>query len=325
MEFNHLFKKQIEAYFGDIKNIPHEISDFLLTINETYDLFENDRKLLEKAMELSSEELYESFLKVKKTNERLIEEIEKHKQTEEELIIAKEKAEEADRIKTAFVANFSHEIRTPLNAILGFSELISQEDITNEKRQLFIENIKNGGETLSKLIDDIIDISIIEAGKFKIEFTEFNLIEIFNDMEIYFNEHIKASNMQVKLVVDISENSRNLIIKSDKIRIKQVLTNLIGNALKFTEEGSVTFGYRVLFDSYVEIFVKDTGIGITNEDQKVIFNRFQKVHSDSQRLFRGTGLGLSITKNIIELLDGEISVNSEPGKGSEFIIKLRIN
>jgi len=322
MEKHRLLKKQLERHFAEDYEINGDLSSFVNEVNKTYLIYENDRKLLEKVMELSSDELFEAFLRLKKANEELLEEIENHKRTEQKLIIARDKAEESDRLKTAFVANLSHEIRTPLNAILGFSDLISQDNLTKDKKELFRDNIKKGGETLSKLIDDIIDISIIEAGKFKIENHRFKLMDIFWELKHSFQKEVDISEKNIKLIVDVDDDDKDMIINSDKFRLKQVLTNLLSNGIKFTEEGHVRFGYRSSNNGILSIFVEDTGIGIKKEDQASIFKRFNKVDAKNKKIYRGAGLGLSISKNIIDLMKGDINIKSVPDKGTVFTFEL---
>ncbi len=240
-----------------------------------------------------------------------------------ELQKAKEKAEESDRLKSAFLANMSHEIRTPMNAIIGFSNLLNTNDFDKRKRKKLMSYIINAGETLLGLINDIIDISKIEAGQLIINKSECSVNEIFDDLTILYNEKMKLhKNIKLKILKNKNEN---FVIITDKLRLQQVLINLIDNSLKFTEKGLIEVGYNQnISNNKKEIifYVKDTGIGITEENRKDIFNRFTKIEKESDKLYRGAGLGLSISKNIIELLGGKIWLESELNKGTTFLFTI---
>ncbi|NPA67016.1 MAG: hypothetical protein GXO50_00235, partial [Chlorobi bacterium] len=231
----------------------------------------------------------------------------------------KRKAEESDRLKSAFLANMSHEIRTPMNAILGFSELLSKKDYDKEKRNKIISHIMQSSSALLRLIDDIIDISKIEAGQLNINKSKFPVKEIVKELEFIYHEKItNPGNVKLKL---FTNSDLSVIINTDKHRILQVLINLIDNALKFTEKGYVEANYYINEEQTkkeIIFYVKDTGIGINKNDINKIFDRFIKLEDTSGKLYRGTGLGLSISKHIIELLGGKIKVTSEQGKGSVF-------
>jgi signal transduction histidine kinase len=235
-------------------------------------------------------------------------------------IIERQRAQYSDRLKSAFLANMSHEIRTPMNSILGFTQLL-ERNISDEKRALYIKTIHQSGHYLKQLIDDIIDISKIEAGELKIHITEFHLKVLFQ--EIYFmikQYQTKLNNFSVKVTYSI--DPENLVIFSDQTRIKQIITNLLTNAVKFTEEGLIDFSCHRLPSGRVLFEVKDTGIGIKSEDHEEIFKRFRKLDSENGKVYPGTGIGLSITRNLVELLDGSISVWSMPGKGTTFCFEL---
>lgn len=241
--------------------------------------------------------------------------IQEHKNIEEKLIAARIKAEESDRLKSAFLANMSHEIRTPLNAIVGFSEVLSTtyEELTPDERQNFVELIRQNSAQLLVLISDILDLSKIESNTMEFNFSEKSLNGLLKDIyqEQLVNQHSKA-----ELKLEIPEEE--YVITTDPVRLKQVITNLLNNALKFTPDGCVSFGFTLKTDHSVELFVKDTGIGIPQEHSAHIFERFYKIDSFKQ----GTGLGLSICKTIVEHLQGEISVESTINKGSTFKISL---
>ena len=245
--------------------------------------------------------------------------IEDRKRYIEELKREKLKAEESDRLKSAFLANMSHEIRTPMNAIIGFSDLLTKLDLGSAKKIEFIKQIKNSGNLLLNLIDDIIDIAKIEAGEIKIQpgFTYVN--QLIDELELTFSELIKKENKGALVEIHGTKTykNRDFAILSDPIRLKQVLSNLIGNSIKFTEKGVISFGYRVS-DEYLEFFVKDTGIGLSEEQRKVVFERFRQVEDTKNRKYGGTGLGLAISRHLVELLGGNIWLESEPFKGSTF-------
>jgi len=247
---------------------------------------------------------------------------------EEKLREAKEKAEESDRLKTAFLSNMSHEIRTPMNGIIGFSNLLRDPNLTEEERNEFLNHIQSCGNQLLSLIDDIIDISKIESGQVKIQIAETHINEVFNDL-VKISQGIKETEGKGHLQV-ISKPSLpddRAVIYTDPFRFRQLLTNLIGNAIKFTNEGSVEFGYHLLETGYLKFYVKDTGIGIPKDKQDIIFERFGQV-MDSNNIStltmtrKGTGLGLAISANMVRFLGGDIWVESEVGKGSTFYFTL---
>ena len=244
---------------------------------------------------------------------------------EKKLVEAKEKAEESDQLKSAFLANMSHEIRTPMNAILGFAELITMPDseVTPEEKESFIKLINNSGNNLLRLIDDIIDISKIEAGQIKIHKKECQLNQILKEIQQSFLE-IRKQKGKENVDIRLNENakSQNLIIKTDPLRLNQILINLIDNALKFTEDGFIEFGYEILNEEKLLFYVKDTGVGMEHKKKDTVFDRFTKIEDDKSRLYRGAGLGLAISKSLVELLGGDIWVESVPSEGSTFYFNI---
>jgi len=241
------------------------------------------------------------------------------KSYEENLKLAKTKAEESDRLKSAFLSNMSHEIRTPMNAIVGFAGLLSSFELTEEDKRDFIEQINNGAETLMLLIDDIIDISKIEAGQLIIQNSEFVLSEILNELKMIFCKALVHQNKsKLHLIEDNHDYPVDIMLNTDKHRLKQVFSNLLSNAIKFTESGEIRFGIKKLDGQHITFYVKDTGIGIEPEKLDCIFERFRQAHESSSKLYSGTGLGLAISKNLTELMKGKISVRSTPGCGTEF-------
>ena len=242
---------------------------------------------------------------------------------ESNLRIAKERAEESDRLKTSFLSNMSHEIRTPLNAIVGFAELLAQSNLDEAERTEFISHINQGSDNLLNIIDDIIDISKIEAGQIRFNNSLFRLSSLFADLNTMFKKNLKKQNKdKLELLIDNCGIDSNINIIADSFRLKQIFTNLLSNALKFTEEGGLTFGIKSIDNSLIYFYVRDTGIGIKKENQELIFDRFRQGHESKTRFYGGTGLGLAISKHLVELMGGEISVISEPGKGSEFIFSI---
>lgn len=230
------------------------------------------------------------------------------KETEQKLIIARDKAEELDRLKSAFLANMSHEIRTPLNAIVGFSSLLAETDSRSE-RQEYIKIVQENNELLLQLISDILDLSKIEAGTFNFVYTNVDVNETCSEI-------IKSMGMKVGKGVELifEEILPECYIYTDKNRFTQVISNFINNALKFTQKGSITLGYEQVSHQKIKFYVRDTGMGIPEEKQKSVFERFVKLNTFVQ----GTGLGLSICKSIVSQMGGEIGVDSTEGVGSCF-------
>ncbi len=244
-----------------------------------------------------------------------ITDITKIKQIETDLILAKEKAEESDRLKTAFLHNISHEVRTPMNAIVGFSDLITDPDLTADIRKEFIQTIVQSCYQLLSIITQIVSIATIEAGQEKIYEKETSLNSI---LKMLFDQYISAAERKnINLVYKTALTDSKDKIITDETKLTQVISNLLSNALKFIKEGSVQFGY-IVRDNFLEFYVKDTGIGISEEMHDKIFERFRQVESTLNRDYEGSGLGLSISKAYVELLGGEIWLSSKLNVGSEF-------
>jgi PAS domain S-box-containing protein len=238
---------------------------------------------------------------------------------ENELIKAKDRAEESDKLKTAFLTNISHEIRTPMNGILGFSELLKTPGLSGEKQGEFIRIIEQSGRRMLNTINNIVDISKIEAGQIIIYSQETHLNNLLEDLYNFFIPEAKAKNLILEFDTVLSNDE--CIIETDPDRLSQVLSNLIQNALKFTLSGEVRFGYTVN-GKMLEFFVRDSGIGIAPEQQEIIFERFRQSDMSHTREHEGAGLGLSISKGYVEILGGKIWVESELGKGSVFIFDI---
>jgi signal transduction histidine kinase/ligand-binding sensor domain-containing protein len=244
-----------------------------------------------------------------------------------DLEIAMKKAEESDKLKSSFLANMSHEIRTPLNAICGFSSLLEDDDLDRETRKKYVDLVTTNSGMLLKLIDDILDLSKIEAEQLTVHFESFSLTGLMDELYDIFNSQVQELLGQNVVLINLvrENNSTNIELYSDQYRVRQVLSNLISNAVKFCRQGKIEYGYSV-DNKYVLFYVKDTGIGIPHENQPKVFNRFIKIE-DKKVMYRGTGLGLSISQSIVEMLGGKIWVESEPGIGSvfQFTIPLKQN
>ncbi len=243
---------------------------------------------------------------------------------EEALKVAKRKAEVANIYKNQFLANMSHEIRTPLNGIVGFAELLKNTDRPDEKAR-YAEIIKNNSNQLLLLINDIIDVSKIEAGELKLSRRPCLVTKMINDLEITFNELKQQKDKEnIELVSKTPAEHSGLLIETDPFRLQQVLSNLISNALKFSEKGKIEFGYEV-YGHIIRFFVSDQGVGIPKEHLQLICNRFEQLQNVDPGKNEGTGLGLSISKGIIDLLNGRLYIESEENKGSTFSFELPLN
>jgi hypothetical protein len=239
-----------------------------------------------------------------------------------ELVAAKEKAEESDRLKSAFLANISHEIRTPMNGILGFSELLKEPHLSGEEQEEYIDLIQQSGERMLSLINDLIDISRIEAGETLLQISRTRINKQLQALQSFFRPQAETKDLQLICspgLPDIEDT-----IETDETKLNQVMTNLIQNALKFTHEGQIDFGYRKK-EKMLEFYVSDTGIGIPSEEKESIFDRFRHLDNSLTRNHEGSGLGLCISKAYIEMLGGTIWVESVDGKGSQFFFTLPYN
>jgi len=240
----------------------------------------------------------------------------------EELKFAKEHAEESDRLKSAFLANMSHEIRTPMNGILGFSELLKEPHLTGDEQQQYIRIIEKSGKRMLNIINDIVSISKIESGQMAVSISEANINEQIEFIYDFFKPESERKNL--KLLVSNKLPSKESIIKTDREKLFAILTNLVGNALKYTHQGSIQFGVEKKCD-YLEFFVKDTGIGIPEQQRDIVFKRFRQGDDLTSRFNEGVGLGLSISKAYVEMLGGQIWLESKLGKGSTFYFNLPYN
>jgi len=294
-----------------------------LILAEQRNNFHNRRvkdKLFSASQQLSEELIY---------NQKLLQEqIDKYQQLNNEyltqnaeLLKAKEKAEGSDRLKSAFLANMSHEIRTPMNAIVGFSDLLELDNLSNEKRQKYASIIRNSGNYLLSIINDIVEISHIEAGQVEKKESKVDMEALLD--ELYHTCRLNLSsgkNISIRVVKPELPFIDHMM--TDEVKLKQILINLLNNAMKFTISGEISFGYFFEKGNEITFFVKDTGIGIAPEFQNIIFERFRQIENNLPQINAGSGLGLSITKAYVELLGGKIQVFSETGKGSEFRVVL---
>lgn len=294
--------------------------------DKNYRLKEQNEEIqqLNEELQVSNEMLYDqkNELEMHRNNlENLV------KERTSDLVIAKEKAEESDRLKSAFLANMSHEIRTPMNAIVGFTSLLNDPELTDETKEELTDHINHNTDILLKLIEDIIDIAKIESGQLKIinkEVSVYQIVEavipLYDDKKINLNKN--------EVTFKVIKSQKDIMVKTDPLRLQQILINLLNNAFKFTEKGDIELGFELVNHSSqkkILFFVKDTGIGISEEQTAIIFKRFSKIEEDKTKLFRGAGLGLTISKNIVELLGGKLWVESEIGKGSKFIFTIPIS
>lgn len=243
----------------------------------------------------------------------------RYKKQNRQLKKAKEKAEESDRFKSAFLANISHEIRTPMNGIIGFSDLIAKPDLSEDKRRKYHEIIKERGKLLLGIVNDIIDISKIESGQVVIHNENIPVNQLFDQLLSSYLPLCK--NKGINLNKSIPVNQTEVIISADHQKLKQILENLLSNAYKFTETGHIEAGYKIEDESIV-FFIKDTGIGLNENEIKTIFDRFNQGNEEISKKFGGTGLGLSIVKAYVEKMEGKIWVKSKKNRGSDFYFSL---
>lgn len=270
------------------------------------------RKEMEEQLKLRNEEYLTA-------NEELTESIESIQNMNIELAIARDKAEESDRLKSAFLANLSHEIRTPMNGILGFAELLKQENLTEKIQQDYIKMISQSGQRMVTLIEDLVDIARIEAGQIEIKNQKTDLRKLLESVYSFFVTGAYPG--QVQIVLDMLPSKTDSLVLIDSVRLEQVLFNLIKNALKFTKEGQVEFGCSVKGADML-FHVKDTGCGIAPNMYEHIFERFRQLENRPFRSDDGCGLGLAISKAFVELMGGKIWVESVEGVGSNFFVSL---
>lgn len=252
-----------------------------------------------------NDDLAESYRQIQIINEQLLE--------------TKEKAVESDRLKTAFLANMSHEIRTPMIGIIGFAHMLTEKNLDQESVDQYVSIINNCSHQLLTIIDDIIDISKIEAGQLKINAVQTNINDLLFELHSFYTKTAHEASIELEVLPGLTTDKSSIL--ADPVRMRQILSNLINNALKFTRKGKVSFGY-VLKNNEIEFFVTDTGIGIAPEYHSLIFERFRQVEHTETLRYRGTGLGLAICKALVKMMKGQIWVESVIDQGSTFFFKI---
>jgi signal transduction histidine kinase len=271
----------------------------------------------EKAIKICSSELIRIKLDDNEYITGLIIDNTAQEKMKKDLSKAIEKVYESERHRNILLTNVTNEIRTPMNAIIGFAELLNIGNLDYEKRKEYVNTIKNQGTHILKFIDDITELIKLETGELKFAKTRCNLNILLKEIEIHANHQKKLFNKDIlEIRLQLPDNN-DLIIQTDPGRLQQVILNLINNSIKFTEKGFIEFGYKMPVDNKIEFYVKDTGIGLSKEQQKNIFNRFADEESVTRK-YEGSGLGLTLSRYIVKMLGGKIWVESEPGKGSVF-------
>jgi signal transduction histidine kinase/DNA-binding response OmpR family regulator len=325
-----------DCYFElQVESCPYAEAILLVT---TIDVTEST--YFEQTLRQERNELRLQLIERERVEAALQQELAAHQQTLLALYQAKDAAESANRAKSEFLANMSHEIRTPMNAVIGFSELLSTL-ITDKKQKSYLDSIQTASKALLTLINDILDLSKIEAGRLEIQYETVNLYSLFNELKQIFA--VKIAEQNLEFLVDI-DNELPPALLLDEVRLRQVLLNIIGNAIKFTDKGYIKLSAKIQIPTFSkggtppllpgwilepgEIFdlilsVEDTGIGIPENQQALIFESFRQQDGQSTRKYGGTGLGLAITKRLVEMMNGHISVKSTVGRGSVFEITLQ--
>ncbi len=302
---HRLLKRQIKKHFDSTDLESVEVKNFLEAVDEAYQQMDSDYLMLERAMDLASKELYEK-------NNSLLNEI-----TE------KEKAEKLSSSKSEFLSRMSHELRTPMNAILGFSQLLKIDFKRHEYSSLddSVDRILNAGKHLLDLINEVLDLSQIESGKSKFTLEPVNINELKNDLLALMGPLAKQEGIQI---IDEIDSNANVFVTADQTRLRQILLNLISNAIKYNQpNGTVTLSYEMENENLI-FKVSDTGPGIPEEKQDAIFNPFERLGAETTNI-EGTGIGLSISKSLTELMDGTLNLESHVGKGSCFYIKFPLS
>ncbi|MFO8001383.1 MAG: PAS domain S-box protein [Marinilabilia sp.] len=279
-----------------------------------------DRKKAEEALQESREMLERQNEEYAALNEEYLAMNEELTSINEDLSVAIERAEESEKLKTAFLQNMSHEIRTPLNSIIGFSEMLGIEKIDDEERKEFTSIIVKSSRQLLELVNDILTISAIETQQDEITISEVNINKLLSELYAIFRSRAKEKGIKLKKDLPLPEDKS--LLKTDELKLRQILTNLLGNAIKFTSEGSVEFGYRPGGEGSLEFYVEDTGVGIPEDMQERIFERFMQADNSIKGCYGGTGLGLAICKGHVEMLGGNIWVESSSHAGSVFYFTL---
>ena len=323
------FFGKIETIYGKrIQDVPPKsIGD---KFQEAIDEVNNFRSLVSFEYACSgtgAEQYYESRMLPLSIEQNIviIRNITKRIQAEKELIKAKEKAEENDRLKSAFLQNISHEIRTPLNAIISFTKFLSEHDVSAHDKNYYSQIINDQSDVLLRIVEDILDISKIEVGQMNIIESDFNLEGLMVELNEYYKLKIILLDVgqDVALNYIFDQNLKDTTVIIDGQRLRQILVNLLDNAFKFTKRGSITFGCEVTSNAELFFFVKDTGIGIPLDKQDIVFDRFRQAEDLlTARSYGGAGLGLSIVKGLVNLMKGKVWFESQIGEGSSFYFTL---
>jgi signal transduction histidine kinase len=240
-----------------------------------------------------------------------------------ELTIAKEKAEESDRLKSVFLANMSHEVRTPLNGIVGLLNILAADPQLPESVREHIEIINHNSAILQRLINDILDTAKLEAGLMAIIPEPVVIDNLMDEMYVIFKQQLQTMNKTDVVLENVhNDKDKGCAVFADPVRLRQIIHNLLNNAVKFTDKGSIRFGYNVYKPELIEFYVEDTGIGIPANQIEQIFERFRQAKSGSNRRFGGTGLGLTISRSLAQLMGGDMYVSSTEGEGSTFAFSI---
>lgn len=316
--YQEFIQKETSRYIHPVQN--HSFETVINHLNNDYDrMFEGESIDLTKSGDRFFVNVKGRIINYNKEPHLLIiiRDITKIKQSEQDLFKAKEKAIESEQLKSAFLANMSHEIRTPMNSIIGFSDLLGDEDISNEEKNHFIRIIRQNGNQLMNIINDIIDISKIEAGQIKLNYEPINLHETLSD--IYNMFQLTAADKNLKIIKKTCTAEKSFMIKTDELRLKQILINLISNSIKFTHHGFIEFGCNIIDEGKsIHFYVKDTGIGISKDKQSEIFQRFMQAELKTTKLYGGTGLGLAISQGLVQTFKGKLWLESDESLGSTF-------
>ena len=307
-----------------ISSQPYKVKEMVIWDGIMTDI--TRRKKVENELEKHREEL-ESLVK-ERTEELILYQTSLEQMVEDkthELTIAKEKAEESDRLKSAFLANMSHEVRTPLNAISSLLNILAGDTQLPGNIREYIDVITSNSEQLLKLIDDILDTAKIEAGQMIIRMESFCIDDFMDQMAIFFSQYLLIHGKAHINIENVKINAGKCIVSTDPIRLMQIMHNLISNAIKFTENGHIHFGYRVMDANMLEFFVEDTGIGIPEDHLDTIFQSFRQLELGNNRRYGGTGLGLHISRSLAQLMGGDMYVKSTKGNGSTFFFTIAYN